>query len=150
MVWARLCTTMGRDDLINDERSNNGTTRASNAEFLAPIIEEWLSPKTRSEAENLLNENGVPVGSVYTAKDVFESEQVKSRKALVNIDDPDVGTYQFARGPVMLSDSPEIETNPAPGLGQHTMNILSEILQYSDEKIDKLAESGTIGINSKI
>jgi crotonobetainyl-CoA:carnitine CoA-transferase CaiB-like acyl-CoA transferase len=47
----------------------------------------------------------------------------------------------------MLSDSPEIETNPAPGLGQHTMNILSEVLQYSDEKIDKLAESGTIGIN---
>jgi crotonobetainyl-CoA:carnitine CoA-transferase CaiB-like acyl-CoA transferase len=50
----------------------------------------------------------------------------------------------------MLSDSPEIETNPAPGLGQHTKNILSEVLQYSDEKIDKLTESGTIGINSKI
>ena len=146
MVWARLCTTMGRDDLINDERSNNGTTRASNAEFLAPIIEEWLSPKTRSEAENLLNENGVPVGSVYTAKDVFESEQVKSRKALVNIDDPDVGTYQFARGPVMLSGSPEIETNPAPDLGQHSYEVLSEILRYSDDKIDKLAESGTIEI----
>ena len=67
--------------------------------------------------------------------------------ALVDINDPDVGTYQFARGPVMLSDSPEIETNPAPDLGQHTMNILSEVLQYSDEKIDKLAKSGTIGIN---
>ena len=146
MVWARLCTTMGRDDLINDERSNNGTTRASNAEFLAPIIEEWLSPKTRSEAETILNQNGVPVGSVYTAKDVFESEQVKSRKALVNIDDPDVGTYQFARGPVMLSGSPEIETNPAPDLGQHSYKVLSEILRYSDDKIDKLAESGTIEI----
>ena len=79
--------------------------------------------------------------------DVFESEQVKSRKALVDIDDPDVGTYQFARGPVILSDSLEVETNPAPDLGQHTMNILSEILQYSDEKIYKLAESETIGIN---
>ena len=50
----------------------------------------------------------------------------------------------------MLSDSPEIETNPAPALGQHTMNILSEIIQYSDEKIDNLAKSGTIGINAKI
>jgi len=146
MVWARLCTTMGRDDLINDERSNNGTARASNAEFLAPIIEEWLSQKTRSEAETILNQNGVPVGSVYTAKDVFESKQVKSRKALVNIDDPDVGTYQFARGPVMLSGSPEIETNPAPDLGQHSYEVLSEILRYSDVKIDKLAESGTIEI----
>ena len=115
--------------------------------FFLRCIEEWLTQKTRSEAENILNKNGVPVGSVYTAKDVFESEQVKNRKALIDIDDPDVGTYQFARGPAMLSDSPEIETIPAPRLGQHTMNILSEVLQYSDEKIDKLAESKTIGIN---
>ena len=146
LVWGRFCEAIEREDLIEDERSKTGTARASNSEFLAPIIEDWLSQKTRNEAETILNENGVPVGSVYTAKDVFESEQVKSRKALVDIDDPDVGTYQFSRGPVMLSGSPEIETNPAPNLGQHTYKVLSEILRYSDEKIDKLAESGTIGI----
>ena len=46
----------------------------------------------------------------------------------------------------MLSGSPEIETNPAPDLGQHSYEVLSEILRYSDDKIDKLAESGTIEI----
>ena len=75
----------------------------------------------------------MPVGSVYTAKDVFQSKQVESRKLLVDIEDPDVGKYQFSRGPVMLSDSPEIETNPAPELGQHTNEILSSLLGYDQE-----------------
>ena len=146
LVWARLCKSMERDDLIDDVKSNTGTARAANGDFLGPIIEEWLSKKTRDEAEKILNENGVPVGSVYTAKDIFESEQVKARKSLIDIEDPDVGTYQFARGPVMLSDAPEIETNPAPDLGQHTHEILSSILGYSDEQINELINSNTIGI----
>ena len=146
LVWARLCKSMERDDLIDDVKSNTGTARAANGNFLGPIIEEWLSKKTRDEAEKILNKNGVPVGSVYTAKDIFESEQVKARRSLIDIEDPDVGTYQFARGPVMLSDAPEIETNPAPDLGQHTHEILSSILGYSDEQINELINSNTIGI----
>ena len=146
LVWARLCKSMEREDLIDDVKSNTGTARAANGDFLGPIIEEWLSKKTRDEAEKILNENGVPVGSVYTAKDIFESEQVKARRSLIDIEDPDVGTYQFARGPVMLSDAPEIETNPAPDLGQHTHEILSSILGYSDEQINELINSNTIGI----
>lgn len=146
LVWARLCKSMERDDLIDDVKSNTGTARAANGDFLGPIIEEWLSKKTRDEAEKILNKNGVPVGSVYTAKDIFESEQVKARRSLIDIEDPDVGTYQFARGPVMLSESPEIETNPAPDLGQHTHEILSSILGYSDEQINELINSNTIGI----
>ena len=146
LVWARLCKSMERDDLIDDVKSNTGTARAANGDFLGPIIEEWLSKKTRDEAEKILNKNGIPVGSVYTAKDIFESEQVKARRSLIDIEDPDVGTYQFARGPVMLSDAPEIETNPAPDLGQHTHEILSSILGYSDEQINELINSNTIGI----
>ena len=146
LVWARLCKSMERDDLIDDVKSNTGTARAANGDFLGPIIEEWLSKKTRDEAEKILNKNGVPVGSVYTAKDIFESEQVKARRSLIDIEDPDVGTYQFARGPVMLSNAPEIETNPAPDLGQHTHEILSSILGYSDEQINELINSNTIEI----
>ena len=102
--------------------------------------------KTRSEAETILNNNGVPVGPVNTAKDIFESDQVKARKAIVDIDDPEVGTYQFARGPVMLSGSPEIDTNPAPDLGQHTREVLTEVLRYCDNQIEKLIQSKTIEI----
>jgi len=145
-VWARLCDIIGRPDLVEDDRSKTGTARCANTEFLNPIIESWLLEKTRSEAETILNNNGVPVGPVNTAKDIFESDQVKARKAIVDIDDPEVGTYQFARGPVMLSGSPEIDTNPAPDLGQHTREVLTEVLRYSDNQIEKLIQSKTIEI----
>lgn len=145
-VWARLCDIIGRPDLVEDDRSKTGTSRSANTEFLNPIIESWLLEKTRSEAETILNNNGVPVGPVNTAKDIFESDQVKARKAIVDIDDPEVGTYQFARGPVMLSGSPEIDTNPAPDLGQHTREVLTEVLRYSDNQIEKLIQSKTIEI----
>ena len=145
-VWARLCDIIGRPDLVEDDRSKTGTARCANTEFLNPIIESWLLEKTRSEAETILNNNGVPVGPVNTAKDIFKSDQVKARKAIVDIDDPEVGTYQFARGPVMLSGSPEIDTNPAPDLGQHTREVLTEVLRYSDNQIEKLIQSKTIEI----
>ncbi|MBT3589252.1 MAG: CoA transferase [Candidatus Marinimicrobia bacterium] len=149
MVWARLCTSIEREDLVEDKRSKTGNDRAANAKFLGPIIEEWLSQRTRAEAEKELNGNGVPVGSVYTAKDVFDSNQIQKRKALVNIIDPDVGSYQFARGPVMLSDAPEIETNPAPELGEHTQEILKEILHYSESEIIEFENTKTIQTHKK-
>ena len=67
----------------------------------------------------------------------------------MNIIDPDVGSYQFARGPVMLSDAPEIETNPAPELGEHTQEILKEILHYSESEIIEFENTKTIQTHKK-
>lgn len=145
-IWARLCQTMDREDLIDDPRSSNGTARAANADLLDPIIEGWLADKSRAEAEAALNANGVPVGPVYTAQDVFSDPQVEARKMLVSVDDPDVGSYQFARAPVMLSSAPEIEANPAPDLGQHSREILADLLGYETATIERLASQEVIGI----
>ena len=69
---------------------------------------------------------------------MFASEQVKSRKGLIEIKDSDVGSYQFARTPIHLSSAPEIPTEPAPDLGEHTNEILSSLLNYSKAKIKDL------------
>jgi len=146
LIWERLCKTMGRDDLITDPRSVSGTARAANAAYLDPIIEGWLANQTRAGAEAALNANGVPVGPVYTAKDVFEDPQVAARKMLLPVDDPEVGSYRFARSPVLLSSAPEIESAPAPDLGQHTAEIMSEILGYETAEIERLSQQGVIGL----
>ena len=138
IMWERLCKVIDQQELIDDERSKTGTARAAHSIELAPIIENWLKNKTRSEAESLLNENAVPVGPILTAKEVFASEQVKARKGLIEIKDPDVGSYRFARTPVHLSSAPEIPTEPAPDLGEHTNEILSSLLNYSKAKIKDL------------
>jgi crotonobetainyl-CoA:carnitine CoA-transferase CaiB-like acyl-CoA transferase len=108
------------------------------------VIKAWLADKTRAEAETILNSKGVPVGSVYTARDVFEDPQVKARKILVPVDDPDVGVYRFARSPVMLSSSPEPMIGPAPRLGEHTHAVMRDILGYSVADIEGLEAAGVI------
>ena len=145
-VWARLATAVGRPDLIDDPRSADGTSRAANAEFLQPIIEGWMANKTRQEVVDTLNTAGMPTGPVYTAKDVFADPHFRTRGMLVDIDDPEVGTYTFARSTPHLSSAPEIERQPAPALGQHTREILETLLGYSGEDVDRLAATQVVGV----
>ncbi len=144
IVWKRLCKVMQREDLIDDPRSADGTARAANAEFLDPIISGWMIGRTRAAAEETLNANGVPVGPVYTAGDVFADPQVEARKMLVTVDDPEVGSYRFARTVPMLSSAPEADPRPAPRLGEHTRQILSELLGYEAGEIDRLESEKVI------
>lgn len=144
LVWGRLCEVIQRRDLIDDPRCADGTARAENSDLVDSIIKGWLADKTRAEAEAILNSKGVPVGPVYTAHEVFEDPQVKARKMLVPIDVPDVGTFLFARSPVMLSSSPEPVANPAPQLGEDTHAVMRDILGYSGADIASLKEAGVI------
>ncbi len=144
LIWQRICRVIGRLDLVEDPRSSEGAARAANASFLDPIIEGWLAGHTRAEAAELLNANGVPAGPVHTAGDIFASPQVAARELLMEIEDPQVGKYKFARTPPLLSAAPRIATNPAPRLGQHTRQILSELLGYDAQEIDRLEEEKVI------
>lgn len=146
IVWARLATAVGRPDLVDDPRSADGTSRAANADFLQPILEDWMADKTRQEVVDTLNEAGMPTGPIYTAKDVFEDPHFKKRGMLVDIDDPEVGVYTFARSTPHLSAAPEIVKRPAPGLGQHTRDILEGLLGYSSDELDRLAADQVVGL----
>jgi len=146
IVWGRLATAVGRPDLVDDPRSVDGTSRAANAAFLQPVIEEWMADKTRQEVVDTLNQAGMPTGPVYTARDVFDDPHFRTRGMLVDIDDPTVGSYTFARTTPHLSESPEIVKQAAPDLGQHTREILEGVLGYSSDRVDQLASEGAVGL----
>ena len=120
IIWARICAAMGREDLVEDERANTGTARSANVAILQPILEGRLGTLSRDEAVETLNAQGVPCGPIYTAEDVFADLQVEARGMIMPIDDPEFGTFGFARTPLHLSSAPEQSANPAPNLGQHT------------------------------
>ncbi len=149
IIWQRLAKIVGRPDLVDDPRSVDGTSRAANATFLQPIIEEWMADKSRAEVVDALNSGGVPTGPVYDAQDVFEDDHFRQRNMLVEVDDPDVGAHTFARTTPHLSEAPEIRTEPAPNLGQHTRSILEELLEYGTSEVDGLVKAGVVATDEK-
>ncbi|HEX9921250.1 MAG TPA: CoA transferase, partial [Anaerolineae bacterium] len=143
-IWARLAKTIGRPDLVDDPCCADGASRAASAEFIQPLVENWMADKTRAEVVDALNAAGVPTGPVYTVTDVFEDDYFRRRHMLVDVDDPQVGPLTFARTAPHLSTAPEIPTNPAPNLGQHTRPILQELLDYDPDQVDRLIEAGVV------
>jgi CoA:oxalate CoA-transferase len=142
--WRRLCEALGRADLQDDPRTADGTSRGSHADMIRSIIEEWLADKTRAEAVALLEAQGVPSGPVYTAEDVFNDPHIAARHMLVTVDDPVAGPRKYARSPLHLSAAPEILTEPAPQLGEHTAEILRDLLGYDEPQIAALRAQGAI------
>ena len=144
IIWKRFCEVMERSDLIDDERSATSPARAQNHGFLDPIISEFMATMTRDEAVGKFNAHGVPVAPVYTAEDVFTDPHIEARGMLMPIDDPEVGTYRFARTAPMLEENAELPRNPAPSLGQHTREILEGLLDYSSSEVDALRDHGVV------
>ena len=147
IIWGRMAETVGRPDLKDDARAKDGTARCQNIDYLQPILATWFKAQKRDAAVDALNAAGVPCGPVYDAEDVFNDPQVEARGVLVDIDDPEVGSLKFARTGPYLSASPEIATNPAPALGQHTREILEGLLDYSSADVDALAETGVVQVS---
>ena len=144
IIWKRFCEVMERSDLIDDERSATSPARAQNHGFLDPIISEFMATMTRDEAVGKFNAHGVPVAPVYTAEDVFADPHIEARGMLMPIDDPEVGTYRFARTAPMLEENAELPRNPAPSLGQHTREILEGLLDYSSSEVDALRDHSVV------
>ncbi len=146
-IWRRLAECVGHPELASDERTATARARIENRAFVDELIEGWLAGKSREEAVAALNQAGVPTGPVHTAEDVFRCPQVQARGMLMPIEDPDVGEYRFARTPPMLSAAPEPPRRPAPRLGQHTREVLEELLGYEPARIEALARDQVIGVD---
>jgi len=147
-IWGRWCELMGRADLTDDSRSCDGTARSQHRDYLDPIIERWFATLTRDQAVEQLNAAGVPAGAVHTAEDVFACPQVAARGMLMPVDDPEVGTFRFARTPPHLSAAVELPASAAPALGQHTGEILKELLGFSEAEVDRLAAAGVVTLSA--
>lgn len=143
-IWSRFCKAIGREEWIADERTATGQQRAINTSVWEPWVEAWMAERTADEVISTLDKFGVPAGKVQTGEDLVNCPHLKSRKALVEVDDPDVGKLRLARAPVRMSGMPEVPTAPAPRLGEHTDEILAHTLGYSAERISGLKSSRTV------
>ncbi len=140
--FARLCTAMGRADLVTDPRFAKLIDRAARSDEINGIVAEWTSSLSADEVERRCVETDVPVATAYTAHDIFTDPHVAARGDLVTIDDPVVGPVrQQAPYPRFVGESAVIPAG-APTLGADTDEVLrsigcsdDELARWHDEKI---------------
>jgi crotonobetainyl-CoA:carnitine CoA-transferase CaiB-like acyl-CoA transferase len=146
-TWERFCDAIGRQELIEDARFKIPGDRKKNEEELAELLEETLSQQTTSHWLELLETAGVVAGPIYNMEQVYQDPQVIARNMLVDLEDPELGTLHHIGIPVKLSATPGQIRHRAPGLGEHSVEILKES-GFSDIDINSLVEAGVVGVQA--
>lgn len=142
--WERMCRAVGRDDLLDDARFASNPERMVNIQNLTPIMEETFRTQTTAHWVEVLERAGVPCGPIYNIEQVYADPHVQSRDMAVELQHPKAGGIRNIGVAVKLSDTPGSVRTPAPLLGQHTDDVLTEF-GYADAEIAALRQSGALG-----
>lgn len=143
--WTKLCEAIGRKDLASDSHHATADGRRQNAEEIAEAIFSWTNERDSYEVTNVLQRAGVPSGPVLKALELPENPQLKARDFFDTIDHPETGPFNHAGTPWRMSRSPERPKNPSPGIGQHSVQVLTQILGLSEDFVDRMVEAGITG-----
>jgi len=139
--WARL---IGREDLIDDPRCKDDTSRGNNSQLINAAMSAWCARRTREQAIAELETARVPCGPCYSLDEVLADPQVNSRNLLGQIEYPGGSKpIPIASPPLRLSETPAGSCRRAPTLGEHTDEVLGE-LHFAPEEIAELRESRAI------
>ncbi len=139
-----FCKIIGRDDLLSDERFDNFISRALNKADLYEILDEIFPAKTTAEWMQPLREAKIPSGPVNNIKDTLNDPQVRHRKMVVEIDHPEIGTYEAMGNPIKSSAMEDGDFTAPPTLGQHTDEVLKAVLGLSTDEIQALRDEGVV------
>ncbi|MBD3204780.1 CoA transferase [Candidatus Bathyarchaeota archaeon] len=113
-------------------------------ELLPEVVDQWVRERTTDEVVTLLEEAGVPVGPVLNLDEVLESPQAKAREMFVKVEHPVAGEMTQPGFPIKFSDTKGDLSKPSPLLGEHTEEVLSGLLGYSEERIQELRNNGIV------
>ncbi|MDR7239254.1 CaiB/BaiF CoA transferase family protein [Neobacillus drentensis] len=139
-LFKKLVSVMKQPELAEDKRFHLDPLRTENETELKAIIEAWLSGYTVDEAVEIISEGGVPSSPILTIEDVCKDEHTKARNMLIEVDHPVAGSMRIPGNPVKLSQTPPIIREASPALGEHTAQVLTDVLNWDSKKLKALEE----------
>lgn len=130
-LWERLCTALGREDLIRDPRFVTNMDRMAHRTELAGILETVLAGRDTAEWVEILLAAGIPAGPILDYRQVLEDDpHVRAREMVQQVEHPEVGTLKVLGFPVKLHETPAQLRLPPPLLGEHTDEVHEEIRRH--------------------
>jgi crotonobetainyl-CoA:carnitine CoA-transferase CaiB-like acyl-CoA transferase len=142
--FSRLCKAMDRVDLLDDPRFTRLADRARHNDDINSIVAEWTASLPATEIEERCVAADVPVATAYTAADIAADPHMIARGDIVTVDDPVAGPlHQQAPYPRRVGEPVEVPSG-APRLGEHTDEVLTELLGLAPDDITRLREEGVV------
>jgi formyl-CoA transferase len=145
MLFARLCTAMGRPDLAADPRFATHEGRGRHQEELERHVADWAGTRDAAAIDRLLNDAGVVCGPVHTVADVFDDPQLRAREMLLPHDDPEVGAFIGPGIAPKFSATPGSVRWTGPWEpGQHNGEVYGDLLGFDAVELERLEREGVI------
>ena len=140
---ARIFAAIGRADMIDDPRFATNEARLNHRDEIDEVIGGWIAARDRNECLAVFREAGATVAPVNDIGDIMRDAHFIEREILIETPDDDLGSLPVHNIVPRLSETPGGFTRPAPGLGEHNVEIL-ESLGYTPEDVEALAEDGCL------
>jgi len=143
-LYRKFCEVAGCPELADDPRFASNGKRVENRAEMTRLLSQVFARRTTHEWVELLEAAGVPNGPINDVAQVFEEPQVKARGVKIELEHPLAGKLPLVASPMRFSETP-LEHNLAPPvLGQHTDEILREVLKLGAPEIARLRADGVI------
>ena len=141
--WDSILALAGRADLIGDPRYATAEERGRRIPDVEEIVSSWTRTVTKFEAMETLTDLGIPASAVQDSCEVLADPHLKAREMVVDVHDPARGDYQIIGCPIKVEGN-DVEVRPPPLLGEHSEEVLAELLGMSHEEIESLREEGVV------
>jgi crotonobetainyl-CoA:carnitine CoA-transferase CaiB-like acyl-CoA transferase len=138
--YRRFCAALGHAELADDPRFVTNSHRVQNRKPLADTFDAITREWKQQDILAAMEKAGVPAGPIYDLEQVFEDPQVQHRGMAVEVPHPLSGTVKLAANPIRLSETPITSYRAPPTMGQHTGEVLKELLGMDDAELARLAQ----------
>ncbi|WP_428515036.1 formyl-CoA transferase [Roseovarius sp.] len=143
-VWEQICDVIGKPEWKTAEGYATPPERLDKLNEIFGAIEDWTMTKTKFEVMDICNPLNIPVGPILSTKELIEDEGLRATGTIVDVEHPKRGKYASVGCPIKLSDSP-VDVTRSPLLGEHTVEILRDVLGYAGEDLQAVLDSGAVG-----
>jgi crotonobetainyl-CoA:carnitine CoA-transferase CaiB-like acyl-CoA transferase len=141
--WPRICKAMELENLQHDPRFNSIEARGKHARELVALLDQRFLAKTRDEWARSLQEEGCIFTPIQTPREVTHDPQALANRYFIEVPHPGWGNTKMVGFPWDFSETPARWRREAPGLGQHTDEVLTE-LGYGKDDLENLRAEGVI------
>lgn len=142
-AWPKICEVIGKPEWKDNPDYATPPARLPRLNEVFDEIEKWTLTKTKYEVMDICNPLDIPVGPILSMKELADEPSLRETGTIVEVDHPERGKYLTVGCPIKLSDS-KVEVTRSPLLGEHTDEILADVLEYSADEIAEIRESGAI------